>query len=455
VSLVIVGADVGAPNLATIRVARGRIVEISPDGTPERDDEVVDAHGGAVIPGLHDHHVHLRALAAAASSVTAGPPRVRASGELVAVLQAADATLPPGEWIRATGYHESVAGPLDRAALDALVPTRPVRVQHRTGALWMLNTAALRAVGLPDDHDGRLWHADDWLRDVTPAVALDFAALSARAAALGVTGFTDATPSNATGLRQLAGAVATGAIRQRVHAMTAPDCPCGAAEHPRFSTGPVKLLLHDETLPAVDELATTIAAAHDADRPVAVHCVTRLQLIATVAALDASGTRAGDRIEHGAVVPVDVRADLKRLGVVVVTQPNFVAERGDDYRAEVTDEDPDALYPCRSLIDAGVVVAGGTDAPFGDADPWAAMRAAVERTTASGAPLGPAERVDARTALRLFLGSAAAPAVARRVEPGTAADLCLLHAPLVEARRLLSAEVVALTIVDGEIVAAK
>ena len=37
-----------------------------------------------------------------------------------------------------------------------------------------------------------------------------------------------------------------------------------------------------------------------------------------------------------------------------------------------------------------------TDMPFGDADPWAAMRAAVHRTTASGAVLGPAERIDAR-----------------------------------------------------------
>jgi predicted amidohydrolase YtcJ len=455
VSLVIVGADVGAPTLATIRIAQGRIVDVSPDGTPERDDEVIDARGGAVIPGLHDHHIHLRALAAAAASVTVGPPRVRTHAELVAALQAADATLPPGAWIRATGYHESVAGSLGRAALDALVASRPVRVQHRSGALWMLNTAALRAVGLSDDHDGRLGHADDWLREVTPAVALDFVALSARAAAFGVTGFTDATPNDARGVAQLAGAVATGAIRQRVHAMTALDCQPGSTPHPRFTTGPVKLLLHDETLPAIDELAATIVAAHDADRPVAVHCVTRLQLIATVAALDTTGTRAGDRIEHGAVVPVDTRADLKRLGVVIVTQPNFVAERGDDYRADVTDEDPDVLYPCRSLIDEGIAMAGGTDAPFGDADPWAAMRAAVDRTTASGAPLGPAERVDAGTALRLFLGSADAPAVARRVEPGTAADLCLLHAPLVEARRLLSAEVVALTIVDGEIVAAK
>ena len=43
-----------------------------------------------------------------------------------------DSLLPNlGEWLRGTGYHESVAGELDRHALDRWVPARPVRVQHR------------------------------------------------------------------------------------------------------------------------------------------------------------------------------------------------------------------------------------------------------------------------------------------------------------------------------------
>jgi hypothetical protein len=63
-------------------------------------------------------------------------------------------------WIRAIGYHDSVAGPLDRAALDALVPTVPLRVQHRSGVLWILNSAGLARVGLAGHTDGRLRSAD-------------------------------------------------------------------------------------------------------------------------------------------------------------------------------------------------------------------------------------------------------------------------------------------------------
>ena len=63
--------------------------------------------------------------------------------------------------------------------------------------------------------------------------------------------------------------------------------------------------------------------------------MTDSQLVVTIAALREAGGHPGDRIEHAAVVPDDCIADLAELGVTVVTQPNFVAERGDEYRAEV------------------------------------------------------------------------------------------------------------------------
>ena len=40
---------------------------------PHKSEQVLDAAGGTVIPGLHDHHVHLRSAAAALTSVRVGP----------------------------------------------------------------------------------------------------------------------------------------------------------------------------------------------------------------------------------------------------------------------------------------------------------------------------------------------------------------------------------------------
>ena len=104
----------------------------------------------------------------------------------------------------------------------------------------------------------------------------------------------------------------------------------------------------------------------------AVHCVTRVQLVLTLAALGAAGRLSGDRIEHGAVIPAESLHDLR--SITVVTQPHFVAERGGQYAVDVAPEDLPDLWRLRSLIDAGVPVAAGSDAPFGGGDPWHVMR---------------------------------------------------------------------------------
>src|SRR5207302_3851661 len=173
---------------------------------------------------------------------------------------------------------------------------------------------------------------------------------------------------------------------------------------------------------------------HGAGRSVAVHCVTRVALVLALAAWETAGVAPGDRVEHGAVVPPDLALRLAELGLTVVTQPGFVRARGDSYLVEVAAEDRPWLYPCASLLAAGVAVGGSTDAPFGDPDPWRSIAAAVDRRTAAGAVLGEGERLTPERALALFLSplddSGGPP---RRVAPGAAADLCLLDRPLAQA----------------------
>src|SRR3546814_2061233 len=59
-----------------VRVVGPAIAEVSVGLAPGPGAEVVDGEGGALIPGLHDHHLHLLATAAARSSVPVGPPTV-------------------------------------------------------------------------------------------------------------------------------------------------------------------------------------------------------------------------------------------------------------------------------------------------------------------------------------------------------------------------------------------
>nr|MDT0665419.1 amidohydrolase family protein [Micromonospora sp. DSM 115978] len=225
-----------------------------------------------------------------------GPPQVRSPGELGAVLRAAAATSGTGKtgetgrtggWVRGVGYHDCVAGPINRHDLDAVVPDTPVRIQHRSGALWMLNSAGLAAVGLADSSDGRLFRMDDVLRERLPEPSSpSLAPVGAKLASFGVTGVTDMTAT--TGASQaltLTQAVAGGALRQRLVLTGGPDLHLPRPEHPLVQLGPVKIVLDDD-LAAVgfDELVDTIGRARAAGRRVAVHCVTRTPLAVALAA---------------------------------------------------------------------------------------------------------------------------------------------------------------------------
>ncbi|ADT97025.1 MULTISPECIES: amidohydrolase family protein [Mycolicibacterium] len=400
------------------------VTEVADDVTAAPGEDEFDAAGGTVLPGLNDHHLHLRAAAAALRSLRVGPDEVRDRAALAGVLAAA--VPDQNGWIRAVGYHDSVAGPLTRDLLDAIAPEVPVRIQHRSGVQWTLNTAGLALVGKHDHPDGVLRSADpSW---TLPATEPDLEGLGATLSRYGITGVTDATPDLGAGdITEL-----QRRMPQTVRALA-----------------PGKRILHDDELD-LDALTSWIRHTHSVGVPVALHCVTAAQLVVTLTALRSAGRHPLDRIEHAAVVPDGSVADLADSGVTVVTQPNFVAERGDQYLVDVPEHEHHELWRVGSLLEAGVPVALSTDAPFGHSDPWAAMRAAVHRRTPSGTVLGPNERITEATALAMFTGNRAGHPGA--VVPGAPGDLCILATPPPQALAELDAAAVAATVIAGRVV---
>jgi len=442
-----------------VRLEDGRIAEmgVGLTGPGER----LDARGGALIPGLIDHHLHL--LATAARADTLALEDVAGPHDLAARLAVFARARPVGTWVRAAGWREHHAGPLDRAALDRIAPDHPVRVQDQTGALWILNSRALEWLGDADlpaavERDaagrptGRIWRGDAWLQSRIGRSPPPLAPIGTALAAAGVTGVMDASVStDAAAAAVLAEAARSGDLPQRLRLMSGGDL--AAPGDGAFAIGPLKILFDDRDLPPLDAVTDKIALARRLGRPVAAHCVTAAELAVMLAAFDMAGARAGDRIEHGGVIAPAAVGELKRLGLTVVTQPAFIFERGDRYLAEVDPAEQNDLYRCASLLAAGVPVAGSSDAPYGSLDPWTALRAAVDRRTRSGAPIGPGERISAAAALGLYLGPFEDPGgLARRIAPGEAADLCLLKTPLRAALDDLDAGAVAATFVGARLV---
>jgi len=426
--------------LCDVRLAGDRIARIAPSLEPVPGEPSLDAAGCALLPGLHDHHIHLTAAAAALVSIHCGSPYVQNPRKLAAALRSA-----PGEgWIRGIGYHPSVAGEIDRAWLDRNGPDRPIRIQHRGGRMWIFNSLALVALNEPVAGDGRRIDADAWLRERLNAPPPDLFPVGERLAAFGITGLTEVTPRNDSADFAR---IAEARLPQRLMIMGGASLDDIAPVH-RSRVGAVKLHYHDHDLPSFDALTLEVARAHDAGRAVASHCVTAAELLLTLAAIEAAGAHPGDRIEHAGIAGPEATAWMAALGVTVVTQPHFIVERGDAYLAEVDPADRSWLYRLRGFLDAGIALAAGSDAPFGGLDPWASMGAAVQRPEAFNA----AERLDPEQALALYTGEADAPGVPRRVLPGEVADLCLLDRSWADARRDLAAVHVRATLLGGEIV---
>ncbi len=460
----ICGAEVLGQGLADVRIVDGRIVEIAPGLAAMPEESVLDADGGALLPGLHDHHLHLFAWAAADASTACGPADVADESALARALVAARRD--ERGWVRGVDYHESVAGDLDAARIDAWRADVPVRIQHRTGSLWVLNGEALREIGVGETRgpnepagvernaagrpSGRIFRADAWLRERIGGTATwpDLSAVGQRLACFGVSGVTDATPSNGPEeVEALMRARVRGEFVQRVSWM-------GGAALSALSTREAapwwKLVLDERTLDTVETLAARISRAHAAGRPVAVHCVERAALFVLCAAFSDAGVRAGDRVEHASVAPPEAVEALARLGVAVVTQPGFLRTRGDAYLRDVEAQDQPWLYRCAGFDAAGVPLGGSTDAPYGPADPWLAMQAAVDRRTAGGQVVASAEALTPERALALFTThpmQAGGPQ--RRLSAGLAADLCLLDVPWERARDRLDAADVRATFIDG------
>ncbi len=440
-------------------IKSGRITQVglSLDSRAER----LDAKGGALIPGLVDHHLHLLSLAAQMDSLSLDGVKERAA--CTAMISAVVAGLPDGRWLRATGYHETTCGPLHRADLDKLAPNNPVRVQHQSGAFWQLNSQALSCVLGHEEAPaclernalgaltGVVWRGDSWLRERIGRSLPPLGPVSATLSSFGITDVTDASTSTDTiAIRHMLDEKRSGLLQQNLCLMSEGEIP--PSDDEEYQIGPVKIMLDDGDLPDFEVVTGRIATARRWGRGVAIHCVTAAELAFALAAFEASGSVPGDRIEHGGVISDGALQEIARRKLTVVTQSSFLYERGDRYLRDVESRDIALLYRAASILRAGVGIAGSSDAPYSSPDPWKGMRSAVLRRTRDGAALGENESLTPIEALRLYLPQCKDPAgPPKAIRLGMVADLCLLRKPLEAALFDLSSENVAATIIGGRI----
>ncbi|HEY3528817.1 MAG TPA: amidohydrolase family protein [Nocardioides sp.] len=439
--------------------------------------EEYDADGRWLIPGLWDHHVHLAQWTAVGQRLDLAGSE---SPEHVVARVRDHLAGRPGPLV---GYGHRLGtwrSAPTVAALDDVAPDVPVVLIAGDAHHAWLNTRALERLGLPP-REGVVaeneWY-DAYTRieavlepDVSPTAyrrTLD------RAAALGITGIVDLergqTPADweprDSPIRVRVATYADGLDATIRAGLRTGDRLPGSPE--LVTMGPLKIIsdgsLNTRTAWCCEEyadgsgagapnqtsaeLAGLLERAHNHGLEVATHAIGDLALGEALTAYDVTG--AAGSIEHAQLVTRDAVKAMARLELRASMQPAHLLDDR-DVTELIWPDRAERCFAFRWMLDAGVTLAFGSDAPVSPLDPWLAIAAAVHRSADDRPPWHPEQALTAREALAASVDHRGS------VHAGMPADLVLLDAdPLVEhddtadAARALRSMPVALTLVAGE-----
>lgn len=379
--------------------------------------------------------------------------------------------VPEGDWIVGWGYDPDTLAErrqISRLDLDEVFPAHPVLLHHVSWHGVVLNGAALARAGVdaatPAPAGGVIARLDD--SDEPSGLLMETAMIHAlavlpqpdadeRLSRLGEVqrmyaahGYTHAQDglSSADDIRLLRRAAREGLLFLDVVALASwveidtwlgsPDFPIGGYDghfriagmkamadgspqgrtayltEPYLTEGPGgEAEWRGAPFVAPEALAAMISRVLAAGVQVFVHANGDAAIDDVIASVREAGiTAADDRrtvMIHSQVQRADQLADYVALGICPSYFSNHCFFWGDVHRANLGPDRASWLSPLRSAAAAGLVVSNHCDFPVTPVDPFHQLWTAMARTSRSGVALGPAERVDAYTALQSLTTGAA------------------------------------------------
>ena len=429
--LVELGSGPGHATPIDLAIIEGRVAQIGEGLHRPAGMREYDAEGRWLIPGLWDQHVHLGQWTVSSLRLDLSPVR---SPEEAVRLVAERLEEWPDHPVIGWGHRLSR---WDRdptvSELDAVAPDTAVVLISGDGHHAWLNTNALIALAMPVRDT--VVSEGEWFRAYARLVTLvghdgtspeSYQRTLEHAAAMGVTGVVDFEFSG--GSAEWAERFAEGADLLRVRMATYTDGLDAVIEaglrtgdvlpgcDERITMGPLKVIsdgsLNTRTAwccePYADgsgsgapnqtneELHELMRLARKHDLAVATHAIGDM---AIKDALDVyAETRAWGSIEHAQLIR---REDVRRmadLGIVASVQPAHLLDDR-DATEKVWPDRANRSFALRWMLDEGVTLAMGSDAPVSPLDPWLAISAAVNRTGDEREPWHPEQALTPREAL--------------------------------------------------------
>lgn len=458
------------PSATAMAIRDGKILAIGADkeisACASSRSRIIDLQGRTALPGLIDVHTHAMEWAEGIvrNQLDVGYPKVHSVSDIVAMVRELAAKTPKGHWIRGAGWDDAKLTEhryINRKDLDAVSPDNPVYLEHVSGHLAAVNSAALAlakiTLNTPDPQGGiierdALGEPTGILKDTAfPSVAAllpadppDIASRAAKlisetAVALGLTTIHDIYISPAE-MRGYQDAYRQGLLKLRVqmsprigsvedaeklaqlgvHTGFGDDhLKFGAAK--MFADGGMGARTIAIYPPGVEgepnnfgvlrwkpedmQKAHRIAAA--AGWQLETHAIGDRAIdevldsyAATIKSLDLKDPRF--RIVHAGISTPAIQKRMKELNILVDGNPPFVYWIGTWF----SKYGPDRVrwsYPAKSYIENGIIEAGGSDVPVTPISPWWGIWSAVVRKElTSNQVLAPQERLTVLEALRLY-----------------------------------------------------
>jgi predicted amidohydrolase YtcJ len=506
------------PRAEALKITDERITHV---GTNEevkkacgKGTETLELPGRLVTPGLVDAHCHFVSLGRSFCMIDLR--RVSSLAQARERIREAAASYKRGEWILGRGWNhhnwEEGREP-GRYDLDDILPDNPAMMIRACGHSIWVNSCALQQAGInrdtpnPDggriDKDptggeptGMLREARKLIEAHIPAPSLQERkqwALAAQAAALkcGITGVH--TCETLTEWEALAALEAEGRLKLRVYHLLPPDdLEKAAARGITAGSGSDRLWFNHVKLFADGSLGSGTALLHDpySDDPndcgiaclerdaleekiklayscgcdVAIHAIGDLAVTNALESIAAARRQYPgnhrDRIEHVQLHRPRDLALFRELGVVASVQPVFAPTDWAPANKRWGLQRCRSAYAWKSMLQAGLRVQFGSDAPVEPINPIYGLHAAVTRQTPAGEPPGgwfPEQKLSLEESITGF--TAAAAWSARRenslgtVAPGKSADLTVFERDLFNLAPKEWPEIATeMTVVHGEVV---
>ena len=480
---------------------------------------IVDAGGKSVLPGFNDAHVHW--LMGGYSITNVDLRDATSPAEFANRIGEHAKKIPKGRWILGGDWdHEKWPGtPLPtKEMIDAVTPDNPVFVNRTDGHMALANSLALKLAKVTKDTKdvpGGLIVRDangeptgllkeDAALDLVGRAIPDrsweenhYAALAAteHAARVGVTSVQDMSAGDDIGLYQYMHE--HGELKTRIYGMRSivswevlgkagvrgafgsdwlrigglkgfADGSLGSTTalffEPYSDAPNTRGLLVDQMLPE-GIMLQRVEAADKRGLQVMIHAIGDeanfqiLEIFKQVAEKNGARDRRF-RIEHAQHLRP---SEIKRFGsqkIIASMQPYHCADDGRWCDKRIGPERSKSTYAFRSLLDAGAVLAFGSDWTVAPLNPMEGLKAAVTRQTLDGKhPDGwvPEQKISLEEAIRAFtMGSAYAEFQDHgkgSLTPGKLADLVLLDCDIFKIDPVQIDRVkVTMTVVDGKVI---